>query len=215
MLPFNLKQYPFHISDFSSCFWPISISLSSSLPINTFVFLKSKPQNHHPLNHRGIHRITKAYSYFRNQERIHPNMEGLIPYLIHAIKKQQSPTKTHHHHHHHRRSFSHSESSNNRSYHLLLGSDSFGGSSHRRTRSDFSGDFSDQRHGVDGFLVSPRDPPPFAASANVSAANSSQAAQITHRSNNTRKWFFSELYMDEKENKKFDFLFGFCRLILW
>ncbi|KAJ1388357.1 hypothetical protein SESBI_39184 [Sesbania bispinosa] len=50
-------------------------------------------------------------------------MEGLIPYIIHAIRKQ----KPHH-----------SESSNsNRSYHSLLGSDSFRGSSHRRSRSDF------------------------------------------------------------------------------
>ncbi|KAJ1381627.1 hypothetical protein SESBI_44976 [Sesbania bispinosa] len=48
-------------------------------------------------------------------------MEGLIPYIIHAIRKQ----KPHH------------SDSSNRSYHLLLGSDSFHGSSHRRSRSDF------------------------------------------------------------------------------
>ncbi|KAF7840740.1 putative beta-D-xylosidase 5-like protein [Senna tora] len=89
-------------------------------------------------------------------------MEGLIPYLLHAIKKQNSPTKTYHH----RRSFSHSESSN-RSYHMLLGSDSFSGSSHRRTRSDLppaTTDFSENRYAVDGFLVSPRSPPSFLSS---------------------------------------------------
>ncbi|KAJ1397291.1 hypothetical protein SESBI_31884 [Sesbania bispinosa] len=88
-------------------------------------------------------------------------MEGLIPYLIHAMKKQKP---------HHQRSFSHSESSN-RSYHILLGSDSLTGSSHRRTRSDFpppTTEFLEQRYGVDGFLVSPRGPvtaPSTAASA--------------------------------------------------
>ncbi|RDX69621.1 hypothetical protein CR513_51239, partial [Mucuna pruriens] len=80
-------------------------------------------------------------------------MEGLIPYLIHVIKKQKPHKRSY-------RSFSHSESSN-RSYHLLLASDSFSGSSHRRTRSDFqppSSEFLEHRHAVDGFLVSPRDP---------------------------------------------------------
>nr|KYP75281.1 hypothetical protein KK1_008000 [Cajanus cajan] len=67
-------------------------------------------------------------------------MEGLIPYLIHVIKKQNP----HHHQHSHRRSLSHSESSN-RSYHLLLASDSFTGSSHRRSRSDTTHEFLDQR----------------------------------------------------------------------
>ncbi|CAN6544470.1 unnamed protein product [Malus baccata var. baccata] len=58
-------------------------------------------------------------------------MEGLIPFLLHAIKKQRPQ---------HRliRSFSASESNSNRSYHLLLtGQDSAEGSSHRRTRSEF------------------------------------------------------------------------------
>ncbi|XP_054779498.1 uncharacterized protein LOC129287310 [Prosopis cineraria] len=124
-------------------------------------------------------------------------MEGLIPYLIHAIKKQQqhkSPSRTY------RRSFSHnSDSSNGRSYHLLLGSDSFGGSSHRRTRSDFpvstasaaAAEFSDHRYGKDGFLVSPRDPPPFlsAASPAAKSAASSHASQLVSRnSNNVRKY---------------------------
>nr|GMC87716.1 probable beta-D-xylosidase 5 isoform X2 [Ipomoea batatas] len=45
-------------------------------------------------------------------------MEGLIPYLLHAMKKQKQP--------------------HNRSYHLLIGADdSADGSSHRRTFSDF------------------------------------------------------------------------------
>ncbi|KAL4383188.1 hypothetical protein GQ457_15G013030 [Hibiscus cannabinus] len=56
-------------------------------------------------------------------------MEGLIPYLIHAMKKQKPR--------HHYRSASVGSS---RSYHLLMGQsqpDSVEGSSHRRTRSDF------------------------------------------------------------------------------
>ncbi|XP_027366687.1 uncharacterized protein LOC113872967 [Abrus precatorius] len=106
-------------------------------------------------------------------------MEGLIPYLIHVMKKQKP-------HHHSFRSFSHSESSN-RSYHLLLGSDSFTGSSHRRTRSDFqppTTEFLEHRHGVDGFLVSPRGPVTVAPpTANVTA---SYAAQPTNNFNNIR-----------------------------
>jgi hypothetical protein len=79
-------------------------------------------------------------------------MEGLIPYLIHAIKKQKP------HHHSFQRSVSHSENSN-RSYHLLLESESVTGSSHRRTRSDFqqpTTEFLEHRFGADGILVSPR-----------------------------------------------------------
>eukprot|EP00257_Ricinus_communis_P027204 XP_025014618.1 uncharacterized protein LOC112536198 [Ricinus communis] len=54
-------------------------------------------------------------------------MEGLIPYILHAIKKQR-PHRTY-------KSFSEGSS---RSYHLLIGSgDSINGSSHRRTRSEF------------------------------------------------------------------------------
>ncbi|KAI4298556.1 hypothetical protein L6164_032103 [Bauhinia variegata] len=85
-------------------------------------------------------------------------MEGLIPYLIHAIKdRNQKPQNKY-------RSHSISEGSN-RSYHLLLESDSFNGSSHRRTRSDFqlststaTGEFSEQRYGVDGegIMLTPR-----------------------------------------------------------
>ncbi|KAM1002982.1 hypothetical protein ACFX2I_003371 [Malus domestica] len=57
-------------------------------------------------------------------------MEGLIPFLLHAIKKQRPQHKF--------RSFSVSESNSNRSYHLLIsGQDSLEGSSHRRTRSEF------------------------------------------------------------------------------
>ncbi|XP_050363436.1 uncharacterized protein LOC126782263 [Argentina anserina] len=55
-------------------------------------------------------------------------MEGLIPYFLHAIKKQRPQHKF--------RSFSGSNS--NRSYQLLAtGNDSLEGSSHRRTRSEF------------------------------------------------------------------------------
>ncbi|KAL2995929.1 hypothetical protein AAZX31_10G244400 [Glycine max] len=98
-------------------------------------------------------------------------MEGLIPYLIHAIKKQKP-------HHHNYRSYSHSESSN-RSYHMLLASESFTGSSHRRKRSDFqppTSEFLEQRYGVDGFLVSPRAQVTTAAppaTVNVNAAQRS------------------------------------------
>lgn len=53
-------------------------------------------------------------------------MEGLIPYLLHAMKKQRPQ--------HSYRSFS---ENSNRSYHLLNPKDSSHGSSHRRTRSEF------------------------------------------------------------------------------
>ncbi|KAK8658465.1 hypothetical protein V6N13_036671 [Hibiscus sabdariffa] len=56
-------------------------------------------------------------------------MEGLIPYLIHAMKKQKPR--------HHYRSASVGSS---RSYHLLMGQsqpEPVEGSSHRRTRSEF------------------------------------------------------------------------------
>lgn len=56
-------------------------------------------------------------------------MEGLIPYLLHAMKKKRPQHKY--------RSFSGNNNSN-RSYHLLIGAnDSLEGSSHRRTRSEF------------------------------------------------------------------------------
>ncbi|CAJ1977333.1 unnamed protein product [Sphenostylis stenocarpa] len=108
-------------------------------------------------------------------------MEGLIPYLIHAMKKQKP--------HHHYRSFSHSESSN-RSYHLLLASDSLTGSSHRRTRSDFqppSSEFLEQRHGADGFLVSPKGPVITSTAAPPTVnVNASYAAQPSHHITNVR-----------------------------
>ncbi|KDP44491.1 hypothetical protein JCGZ_16324 [Jatropha curcas] len=67
-------------------------------------------------------------------------MEGLIPYLLHAMKKQKP--------HNNYRSFS---AGSSRSYHLLVGGvDSVSGSSHRRTRSDFQPsnlDFFEQRSG--------------------------------------------------------------------
>lgn len=73
-------------------------------------------------------------------------MEGLIPYLLHAIKKPRPQ--------HRYRSFSVSESNSNRSYHLLMsGQGSLEGSSHRRTRSEFqppsSADLFEQRSAND------------------------------------------------------------------
>lgn len=55
-------------------------------------------------------------------------MEGLIPFLIHAMKKQK-PQNVY-------RCLS-DNSTTSRSYHRLLGGDSVEGSTHRRTRSDF------------------------------------------------------------------------------
>ncbi|KAK7840515.1 hypothetical protein CFP56_016640 [Quercus suber] len=54
-------------------------------------------------------------------------MEGLIPLLLHAIKKPKP---------HNKYNRSQSEISNH-SYHLLNAEESFSGSSHRRTRSEF------------------------------------------------------------------------------
>lgn len=114
----------------------------------------------------------------KRRERAH--MEGLIPYLIHAMKKQKPGAQRSY------RSFSHSESSN-RSYHLLLASD---GSSHRRTRSDFQApttEFLEQRHGADGFFVSPRGHTTAAAAASLSVnVNSSYAAQHSTNITNIR-----------------------------
>ncbi|CAN1141421.1 hypothetical protein LINPERPRIM_LOCUS25487 [Linum perenne] len=69
-------------------------------------------------------------------------MDGLIPFLIHAMKKHNKPA------HHHLRSFKSFSEGSTRSYHLLVGDSSFNGSSHRRTRSDFqpsTTDLLDQR----------------------------------------------------------------------
>ncbi|TXG64129.1 hypothetical protein EZV62_011123 [Acer yangbiense] len=70
-------------------------------------------------------------------------MEGLIPFLIHAMKKQRPQ--------HSYRSFS---VGSTRSYHLLNGGDAVDGSSHRRTRSDFqpptsTAQFLGQRSGIE------------------------------------------------------------------
>ncbi|KAM3291430.1 hypothetical protein P3S67_019719 [Capsicum chacoense] len=54
-------------------------------------------------------------------------MEGLIPFLLHAMKKQKP----------HPNSFRCLSDTSNRSYHMLVGGDSVEGSSHRRTRSEF------------------------------------------------------------------------------
>ncbi|CAL1398991.1 unnamed protein product [Linum trigynum] len=84
-------------------------------------------------------------------------MDGLIPFLFHAMKKHNDNKP---HHHHHRRSMSFSEGST-RSYHLLVQPDSFSGSSHhRRTRSEFqmpppaTADFSGQTSGQHDLLRS-------------------------------------------------------------
>ncbi|KAL4320046.1 hypothetical protein GQ457_18G015950 [Hibiscus cannabinus] len=77
-------------------------------------------------------------------------MEGLIPYLIHAMRKQK-PT-------HRYRSMSVGSS---RGYHLLLGqspAESVEGSSHRRTRSEFQPptvDYLEQRSGL-GLVNNPK-----------------------------------------------------------
>ncbi|KAK3193029.1 hypothetical protein Dsin_024339 [Dipteronia sinensis] len=70
-------------------------------------------------------------------------MEGLIPFLIHAMKKQRPQ--------HSYRSFS---VGSTRSYHLLNEGDAVDGSSHRRTRSDFqpptsTNQFLEQRSGIE------------------------------------------------------------------
>lgn len=76
-------------------------------------------------------------------------MEGLIPFLIHAMKKQKPG--------HHYRSMSVGSS---RGYHLLMGQsqpESVEGSSHRRTRSEFQPptlEFTEQRSGLE--FLSPR-----------------------------------------------------------
>ena len=76
-------------------------------------------------------------------------MEGLIPYLMHAMRKQKPP--------HHYRSMS---VGSNRSYHLLIGQsqqESVEGSSHRRTRSEFQPptvEFFEQRSDLE--FLSPR-----------------------------------------------------------
>ncbi|KAK4378504.1 hypothetical protein RND71_000366 [Anisodus tanguticus] len=54
-------------------------------------------------------------------------MEGLIPFLLHAMKKQKPQHN----------SFRCLSDTSNRSYHMLVGADSIEGSSHRRTRSEF------------------------------------------------------------------------------
>ncbi|OVA09373.1 hypothetical protein BVC80_8915g24 [Macleaya cordata] len=73
-------------------------------------------------------------------------MEGLIPFLFHAMKKQNK-------NHRNYRCLSEG-SSRSRSYHLLTtGMGSTEGSSHRRTRSEFqpptSDQLFDQRYGVE------------------------------------------------------------------
>lgn len=53
-------------------------------------------------------------------------MEGLIPFLVHTLKKKKSL-----------KSYRSLSDTSNRSYHHLVGGDSVDGSSHRRTKSEF------------------------------------------------------------------------------
>ncbi|KAK2974479.1 hypothetical protein RJ640_018644 [Escallonia rubra] len=97
-------------------------------------------------------------------------MEGLIPFLLHTLKKQRP--------HNSYRSVS---ASSSRSYHLLTGAggggDSADGSSHRRTRSEFQPlDFSKMGSGLD-FV------PPHSRSLNkgspvATASNANGSRQI-------------------------------------
>ncbi|KAG5625264.1 hypothetical protein H5410_010482 [Solanum commersonii] len=54
-------------------------------------------------------------------------MEGLIPFLLHAMKKHKP----------HQNTFRCLSDTSNRSYHMLIRAESIEGSSHRRTRSEF------------------------------------------------------------------------------
>uniref|UniRef100_A0A2N9EXY1 Uncharacterized protein n=1 Tax=Fagus sylvatica TaxID=28930 RepID=A0A2N9EXY1_FAGSY len=68
-------------------------------------------------------------------------MEGLIPFLLHAIKKQRPQN-----------SYRCLSEGSSRSYHLLNVADSLSGSSHRRTRSEFQPptmEFVHQRSGLE------------------------------------------------------------------
>nr|GMC85494.1 probable beta-D-xylosidase 5 isoform X2 [Ipomoea batatas] len=85
-------------------------------------------------------------------------MEGLIPYLLHAMKKQKQP--------------------HDRSYHLLIGvDDSADGSSHRRTFSDFQPDyFSDHQRSPRGLGCFPK---------NVAGAGSVMSPAASKHNNGT------------------------------
>lgn len=112
------------------------------------------------------------------------NMEGLIPFLLHAMKKQKP--------HHTYRSLSEGST---RSYHLLnaAAADSLSGSSHRRTRSEFqppSIEFAEQRSGVDQYLRSysshkTSTPTPTASSR----ATSYNSTQVPKKADNARRWW--------------------------
>ncbi|XVF01388.1 hypothetical protein REPUB_Repub04eG0084100 [Reevesia pubescens] len=76
-------------------------------------------------------------------------MEGFIPFLIHAMRKQKP-----------RHSYRSMSMGSSRGYHLLMGQsqpESIEGSSHRRTRSEFQPptvEFLEQRSGLD--FLSPK-----------------------------------------------------------
>lgn len=166
--------------------------LISNINMSSYAtFCYSKPKTTFYFKALNIH-IVKGFICERKKREIKGNqavnqaMEGLIPYLIHVIKKQNP-----HHHQHNRksfRSFSHSEGSN-RSYHLLMESESISGSSHRRTRSEFqppTAEFLEHRYGADGFLVSPKGSVNVTPVTNTANAPASFAAQHTNNFNNIR-----------------------------
>ncbi|KAI3448184.1 hypothetical protein Pfo_004849 [Paulownia fortunei] len=111
-------------------------------------------------------------------------MEGLIPFLLHAMKKQR-PQNAYR--------CSSENSTTGRSYHLLLAGNSTEGSSHRRTRSDFQPpstvDFltgSEQLAHVKSF--SPRGPAAYPLNADnrlrQRAFTSASHYQVSGRTNN-------------------------------
>ncbi|KAM3291431.1 hypothetical protein P3S67_019720 [Capsicum chacoense] len=90
-------------------------------------------------------------------------MEGLIPFLLHAMKKQEPQHK----------SFRCHSDTSNQDYHMLVGGDSVEGSSHRRTQTEFqspvSTDFLDQSH------VSNQNGSRLQFGSNIAATSSLQA----------------------------------------
>ncbi|XVE93505.1 hypothetical protein REPUB_Repub01dG0198500 [Reevesia pubescens] len=108
-------------------------------------------------------------------------MEGLIPYLIHAMKKQKP-----------RHSYRSKSVGSNRSYHLLMGQsqqESMEGSSHRRTRSEFQPqtvEIFEQRSGLD--FLSPKgfnngssvNYPSMAGASNVGSYAHQQTSKVNH-----------------------------------
>jgi hypothetical protein len=93
-------------------------------------------------NCEGISKYTYQRKALALEKEEEEEMEGLIPYLLHAIKKQKPGNN-----------YRRLSEGSTRSYHLLnTAADSLGGSSHRRTRSEFlppNMEFVEQRSGVE------------------------------------------------------------------